>query len=50
MGRIGEDLVEEKWVKMPQIKHLWAKTRRWYRYRRSGIGTMMQWAIGTGTA
>ena len=27
----------------------WAKTRRWYRYQLSGTGTMMQWAIGTGT-
>ena len=25
------------------------KTRRWYRYQRGGTGTMMQWAIGTGT-
>ena len=27
----------------------WAKTRRGYRYQFSGTGTMMQWAIGTGT-
>ena len=32
-----------------KIPHFWAKTRRWYRYQRSGTGTMMQWAIGTGT-
>ena len=41
--------VEEKCVKMPKIKHFWAKTRRWYRYQRGGTGTMMQWPIGTGT-
>ena len=35
---------------MPKIKHLWAKTRRVYRYRLRGTGTGMQWAIGTGTA
>ena len=28
----------------------WAKTRRGYRYRLSGTGTVMQWVIGTGTA
>ena len=27
----------------------WAKTHRWYWYQLSGTGTMMQWAIGTGT-
>ena len=35
---------------MPKIKHLWAKTRRVYRYRLSGTGIGIQWAIGTGTA
>ena len=33
-----------------KIKNFWAKTRRVYRYRWSGTGTGMQWAIGTGTA
>ena len=32
-----------------KISHFWAKTRRWYRYQKIGTGTMMQWAIGTGT-
>ena len=32
-----------------KIRHFWAKTRWWYRYQLSGTGTMMQWAIGTGT-
>ena len=41
--------MEEKCVKMPKIKHFWAKTRRWYRYQRGSTDTMMQWAIGTGT-
>ena len=41
--------MEEKCVKNAKIQHLWAKTRRWYRYPRSGTGTMMQWASGTGT-
>ena len=27
----------------------WAKTCRGYQYQLSGTGTMMQWAIGTGT-
>ena len=41
--------VDEKCVKMPKIKHFWAKTRRGYRYQLSGTGTRMEWAIGTGT-
>ena len=41
--------MEKKCVKMPKIKHFLPKTRRWYRYQRGGTGTMMQWAIGTGT-
>ena len=41
--------MKEKSVKMPKSRIFWAKTRRWYRYQRSGTGTMMQWAIGTGT-
>ena len=40
--------MEEK-CENAKIPHFWAKTRRWYRYRRSGTGTMMQWAISTGT-
>ena len=32
-----------------KIPHFWAKTCRGYRYRRSGTGTRMQWAIGIGT-
>ena len=41
--------MEEKCVKNAKIPHFWAKTSRWYRYQRSGTGTLMQWAIGTGT-
>ena len=32
-----------------KIPHFWEKPHRWYRYQRSGTGTMMQWAISTGT-
>ena len=38
-----------------KIQHLWAKTRRWYRYQKvvpvpkSGTGTLMQWASVIGT-
>ena len=44
-----EKICGRKMCENAKIQHLWAKTRRWYRYPRSGTGTMMQWAIGTGT-
>ena len=34
---------------MPKSRIFLAKTRKGYRYQLSGIGTMMQWEIGTGT-
>ena len=34
---------------MPKIEHLWAKTRRVYRYRLSCTGTGLQWVTCTGT-
>ena len=40
--------MNEKLVKMPKFEHLWAKTRRVYRYRLSCTGTGMQWATCTG--
>ena len=48
MGRIGEDLWKRNEWKCQNHAFL-GKTRRGYRYRRSGTGTRMQWAIGTGT-
>ena len=42
--------MEEKCVKMQNPAHLWAKTRRVYRYRLSCTGTGMQRAIDTNTA
>ena len=44
-----EKICGRKMCKNAKIPHFWAKTRRWYRYQRSGTGTMMQWAIGTST-
>ena len=44
-----EKICGRKMCENAKIPHFWAKSRRWYRYQRSGIGTMMQWTIGTGT-
>ena len=44
-----EKICGRKMCENAKIPHFWAKTRRWYRYQRSGTGNMMQWAIGTGT-
>ena len=44
-----EKICGRKMCENAKIPHFWAKTRRWYRYQRSGIGTMMQWAIGADT-
>ena len=44
-----EKICGRKMCENAKIQHFWAKTRRWYRYPRSGTGTMMQWASGTGT-
>ena len=44
-----EKICGRKMCENAKIRHFLAKTRRWYRYQRSGTGTMMQWAIGTGT-
>ena len=45
LGKVCERKMGEN-AKIPQFL---AKTRRWYRYNWSGTGTMMQWAISTGT-
>ena len=44
-----EKICGRKMCENAKISNFWAKTRRWYRYQRSGTGTVMQWAIGTGT-
>ena len=44
-----EKIGGRKMFENAKIPHFWANTPRWYRYQRSGTGTMIQWAIGTGT-